>query len=89
MEGRTDGQMEIPPMCPTGHQPFGTAAQKGEVKGHENLETRRSRSEKNETNTDWVGALNTFDTNTLDDRSLSKRSHFPDYDPSHTYLRMA
>ena len=33
MEGRkdgwTDGYLEIPPLCPTGYQPFGAAAQKG------------------------------------------------------------
>ena len=28
MVGRTDGHMEIHP-CPTGHRPFGAAAQKG------------------------------------------------------------
>ena len=27
-DGRKDGNLEIPP-CPTGHRPFGAAAQKG------------------------------------------------------------
>ena len=26
---RTDGRKEIHPLCPTGHRPFGAAAQKG------------------------------------------------------------